>query len=291
MPRGGLSQSSLPSARKVSFEVHHKHSKNNKDGLPITLMVMQFGQFLDHDLSLTPERELHCCSDDVLAEDATSDPELRFCFNIDIDQNDLFYSKRSSCHPFTRSDSICTDSGKREQFNLLTSFIDGSNVYGSDNRRATGLRLMKDGLLKTHRLGPTMPTAAHINITESITNNGEELVAGDIRAVEQPGLASMHSLFLNEHNRVARAVKAADTSMTDEQIYQHARRIVIAELQNIVYSEFLPVVLGPAAMEQFKLKVSDNLSTYDNTVDPSISNEFATFAFRFGHALIPNFLR
>ena len=79
--------------------------------------------------------------------------------------------------------------------------------------------------------------------------------------------------------------------MTDEQIYQHARRIVIAELQNIVYSEFLPVVLGPAAMEQFKLKVSDNLSTYDNTVDPSISNEFATFAFRFGHALIPNFLR
>ena len=49
-----------------------------------------------------------------------------------------------------------------------------------------------------------------------------------------------------------------------------------AELQQITYREFLPVVLGEKALGN--LAAID--SEYDQNVDPSILNEFATIAFR-----------
>ena len=32
--------------------------------------------------------------------------------------------------------------------------------------------------------------------------------------------------------------------MDGEQLFQHARRLVIAEMQNILYGEYLPLILG-----------------------------------------------
>ncbi len=60
---------------------------------------------------------------------------------------------------------------------------------------------------------------------------------------------------------------------------------MIAELQQVTYNEYLPIILGSSAYSQNSLGVS-TWSTYDSTVDPTIVNEFATFAYRFGHTLI-----
>merc|ERR1719342_748256 len=103
----------------------------------------------------------------------------------------------------------------------------------------------------------------------------------------------MHSLFVNEHNRIAREIKKLDKNLDDEEIYQQARRFVIAELQNIVYNEFLPVILGEKFVKEHNLILpsTESTSTYEDTINPSLSNEFATFAFRFGHTLVPNLIR
>ena len=98
-------------------------------------MVTQFGQFLDHDITLTPENEVHnCCQDSTQAE----------CYVLDLPANDPFYSTlstRQSCLEFTRSVAYCKDTNTvREQMNAITAFVDASNVYGSTSTDAVIFR-------------------------------------------------------------------------------------------------------------------------------------------------------
>ena len=57
---------------------------------------------------------------------------------------------------------------------------------------------------------------------------------------------------------------------------QLARKLVGAELQQITYQEYLPIVLGKKALGD----LDANETEYDASADPSILNEFATVAFR-----------
>ena len=200
---------------------------------------MQWGQFLDHDITLTPENDVEC----ECGHEEDNDEE---CFLIPVPSDDPFYSSLSSpptCLHFTRSTAFCT-SDPREQFNLITSYIDGSNVYGSDQTTSDLLREFSGGELTT--------SVALDNLLPDI--DGARL-AGDVRAQEQPGLTSMHTLWMREHNRVAKEMAQANPSFSDEQLYQESRRMVAAQLQNIVYSEWLPKVLGSSLIDQYDLTV------------------------------------
>lgn len=93
---------------------------------------------------------------------------------------------------------------------------------------------------------------------------------------------------MREHNRIASILSYKNRYWDDEKIYEEARSIVGATVQHIAYREFLPVVLG-SHYERYSLNSNYH---YDPTVDATISNEFATAAFRFGHTLIPrDFIR
>ncbi len=102
-----------------------------------------------------------------------------------------------------------------------------------------------------------------------------------------PALASLHTLFLREHNRISAELEKVCCDNDDDFIFQRARRIVIAEFQNIVYSQFLPLLLGPKIMKKYRLRV-DKRSSYDPGVNPTIRNAFSTAAFRFGHSMVWN---
>lgn len=58
---------------------------------------------------------------------------------------------------------------------------------------------------------------------------------------------------------------------SDEEIFQYARRFVIAELQAITYREYLPSLLGEDIPPY---------SGYDKSTNPDVGNVFATASFR-----------
>ena len=101
-------------------------------------------------------------------------------------------------------------------------------------------------------------------------------LAGDVRANEQAGLTAMHTLWVREHNRLARLLQSRFPEMPAEDIYQKARRLVIAEIQIITYDEYLPALLGKDTMPEYR--------GYNDRVNPTIYNEFSAAAYRFGHS-------
>ena len=115
-------------------------------------------------------------------------------------------------------------------------------------------------------------------------------ISGDVRANEQLNLIAMHTMWMREHNRVAKELLFHNPTWLDNRLFEEARRIVIAEYQHIIFNEWLPLIVGENVMSSFGLfpLTSGHSDLYLDSFDPRVSNEFATAAFRFGHSLIPS---
>ncbi|QQS59795.1 peroxidase family protein [Candidatus Peregrinibacteria bacterium] len=251
-----------PNPREISNTVFAQDTSiENSQGL--TSMVWQWGQFLDHDITFTETLSYEPLPIAVPAGDPWFDAQNTGTEQIPFQRSE--YEHGSGNSPFS----------PREQINRITSFIDGSNIYGSDELRANALRTFSGGKLKTSS-GNLLPKN-----TDGFSNAGGTdpnfFLAGDVRANEQLGLLAMHTLFVREHNRIAEQIFLQKPQFTDEQIYQLSRRIVVAEIQVITYREFLPALLG---------REFPSYRGYKEKEDPGIRNEFSTAAFRFGHTLI-----
>lgn len=284
-----------PSARLVSTSVIA--TKVITQDETITHMVMQWGQFLDHDLDHAIPSVSSESWDGI---DCKKSCEYAApCYPIEVPENDPRIKNRR-CIDLVRSSAICgsgmtsvffDDFQPREQINQLTSYIDASQVYGYSVAFAQDLRNLttNDGLL---RVGVNFPNQKSMlpfasptdgidcrrNIEESNVNC---FTAGDIRVNEQIGLTAMHTIWLREHNRIAIELKELNRHWDGETLYQEARKIVGAQMQHITYSHWLPNIIGAKGMEML-----GEYKGYDPTVNPSVSNEFATAALRFGHTLI-----
>uniref|UniRef100_A0AC34R0Q7 Thyroid peroxidase n=1 Tax=Panagrolaimus sp. JU765 TaxID=591449 RepID=A0AC34R0Q7_9BILA len=291
-----------PNPRSVSLELvgtptitpHHRFSA----------MLMQWGQFLDHDITFFATalaRQTYMTGAICNKTCENVDP----CFNIPLPLNDPKRREhrhmKYPCIEFERSAAIC-GSGEtspifqqvthREQVNIITAFIDGSNVYGSTEVDALDLRdLFSDhGLLRFDIVSssqkPYMPfekdSGMDCRRNRSVANPIRCFLAGDFRANEQLGLTAMHTLWFREHNRIASKLLEMNADWDGERIYQETRKIIGGMMQHITFKHWLPLILGQDGYERW----IGEYKGYDSNVDPSISNEFATAAFRFGHTLI-----
>ncbi len=190
--------------------------------------------------------------------------------------------------PFARAEFFSgtgdSPSNPRLHPNRVTSFLDSSMIYGSDESRGKALRtfdgtgrlkLSEGGLLPINDL-QTFPSGLLAVDNKGSFANDQLPVAGDIRASESPGLTAMHTLFVREHNRKADELSSENPTWNDNLIYENARRWVSALLQHIAYQEYLPTLLGPNAIP--------NYSGFKPDVDPSVSTLFSSAAFRLGHS-------
>ncbi|XP_019851140.1 PREDICTED: lactoperoxidase-like [Amphimedon queenslandica] len=280
-----------PSPRYISWHLVKDLDHTNSRGL--THMFMAWGQFLDHDLDLAPVFE-----DEVTGEELECGCNYtNRCFPIPVRHDDPVFGTRSShsgeCLPLTRSIPACRCGGQqndlsRTQLNQLTSFIDGSQIYGSDNKKASDLRMHIGGLLKSGGVTGSRKENLPFQDKQSPMRGGGPLFdAGDPRSNEVITLSVMHTIWLREHNRIANELSEINPCWDDERIYQEARRIVGAKLQIITYEEFLPVLFG-----QYYSQYVSRYFGYNPFVDATIPNEFSAAAFRFGHSLIrPTFQR
>lgn len=98
---------------------------------------------------------------------------------------------------------------------------------------------------------------------------------------KQLGLLAMHTLWFREHNRIADELRMINPHWDSDTIYHEARKLIGAQMQFITYEHWLPLILGKKGMA-----LLGQYQGYNPLVDASISNVFATAAFRMGHGLI-----
>lgn len=289
LPRANGVFGVLPGAREISTIVHTASVAPDNLTRPLSYFVMQFGQFLDHDITKTAiskgyqDSNIQCCGNPLR--------RFRNCFPINVPVGDPFYMGNVDCLNFVRSTAtpnLDCSFDYRQQLNELTHYIDGSSVYGSNDNELAQLRDGTTAKMKTstgNKLPLDIPNDSGCDL--SLHPSQLCFLAGDKRANVVPGLSSLHTIWVREHNRIADYLKA-NNPWTDEVVFKNARKFVSAEIQHIVYKEFLPKILHPLFMFIFGLNPlsSGYFTGYNPNVKGIIRNEFSTAAYRFGHSLL-----
>lgn len=292
-----LSGRPLPNARLVSnamWDLEKAKRGSARYSQQHTHLLMAFGQLIDHDLSLTPDARgangslLQCCG-------SGEDTKSPSCFIIPVGDDDPFYSGvATTCLNFVRS-SGCSDCNgimhERRFVNQQSAFLDASHVYGTGPVEHETLRDPKGRhlllLVQGERLLPPSLRPERDGCSDPDTARFC-FRAGDGRVNQQPAIAVLQTVYARQHNRIAQQLKELYADWDTETVFQEARRVLVAQHQHIIYSEFLPEVLGPRYQHPAGPSVGSR-SRYDPGHDPSVLVEFATAAFRFGHGMADHF--
>ncbi|KAG5672828.1 hypothetical protein PVAND_002918 [Polypedilum vanderplanki] len=281
--RKSVRGNSLPASRSIVRKIFLNQKTNlnkftKRNDTPNMLFLL-FGQIIKHDTSskqinqnVAPNEGVRCCSH---MNKFQLPPSLMHssCLPITISRNDSFYSSKNiRCLDFVRSNLISNNPYKvevGEQMNRVTSFLDLSVIYGSDYERMCKIRSYNGGRLK---MNPS-------NVLPLV--NGT-YYSGENRASQTKFFIVLQSLFVRNHNHIVDKLALLNSHWSEERLFQEARKINIAIYQNIIYNEYLPLLLGVESSKRLENVV------YNPETDPSTLNEFSSAAFRFLHSFLPS---
>ena len=256
----------LPNARFISNVVVAGHG-TDPDPSGVSGMMYAWGQFLTHDLSF--ERQGN--TDTIDIEVPQDDQALTPGSTIPV--------TRVAVTPFTGPGSTIPAA----PINDVTGWIDASVVYGvayppgvvqGTTPFANPVTLREGGETATTGKLETSPGGLYPAVEDGMFK------LGDPRGSENPDLTAIQTLWVREHNYHVDRLTQLHPEWTGEQLYQRARQIVIAEVQNITYQEWLPKVIGVSALPAY--------TGFKPNVDATIKIEFAAAALRFGHSIVSN---
>uniref|UniRef100_A0A0N4WSV0 NAD(P)H oxidase (H2O2-forming) n=1 Tax=Haemonchus placei TaxID=6290 RepID=A0A0N4WSV0_HAEPC len=176
--------------------------------------------------------------------------------------------------PFTRA-KYDKSTGKgfdcpREQLNERTAWIDGSFVYSVVEAWVASMRSFENGTFK-EGLEKGYPPLNEANVP---LNNPPPPQAHRFLSSNRLFRYYVLSLFCVHHFQLQKD----HPRWTDEELFQGARRWVIATIQKIIYYDFLPVLIN----EDVK-----PYEGYKPHVPPGVSHSFSTVASRFAYTIIP----
>ncbi|XP_077476619.1 thyroid peroxidase isoform X1 [Stigmatopora argus] len=280
----------LPMPKDVSRNIIESGIKCKDDSY--SHMLVEWGQYIDHDITLTPQSPGKPDNDCL-----NTCKNVYPCFPIQQAHDNV--SSPQNCIPFNRSLPACfkvflpdiSQALQQQQINAITSFIDASVVYGSSQKMNNFLRDLDgfNGKLRVNKHFEDKHGRPYLPFEESLESaclHSEKksacFRAGDSRVNEGLPLTSLHTLWVRQHNQIVEKLKNLNGHWTAATVYEETRKIVGALHQIITMRDYLPKIIG----EEFFEDYIGPYRGYDSTVDPSASNVFATAAFRFGHATI-----
>jgi hypothetical protein len=279
----------LTNPRKIAIYVHSPYKSKS----PWSHLYVWFGQFIMHDVTKVAST-VYSKGEQKYCRCGSPDPE---CFSIPIPYED-YWNKDQQCMSFTRSAAAARYFdcylGPREQLNLQSSFVDLDHIYGNSYSTSKKVRSFKNGLLRVsydkYTKQELLPFLDGLHTCMGLKPKQKCAFAGDSRHEDNGYLNALSTLWVREHNRVARKLWKLNPSWSDELTFQEARKVVIAEYQNIVYAEFLPLLVGQKVARQFDLLPSYDgyFMGYDQYLFGNTYNEFS-FAARYGHTLVKNY--
>ncbi|XP_044306436.1 dual oxidase 2-like [Varanus komodoensis] len=270
-----LQEPRVPSARRLSDVVARGAS-----GLPSQGNRTVLGVFFG----------FHILGEIVEADTAGCPAEF---LNLAIPQGDPVFDPEGSGDvvlPFQRAQwapgTGQSPNNPRVEVNGVTGWLDGSAIYGPSHSWSDSLRSFSQGMLRSGE-DPGFPKQTKAGslmwkvLDPSAQQGGPEgiLEFGNAKGNANLFLQATGIVWFRYHNHWARELARQNPAWSDEDLFQHARKRVVAAYQSITLYEWLPAFLGKESTAPY--------GGYKQHVDARISPEFLVTSALFLGSMVP----